>query len=127
MITVKIRKLREDVKAPKYANPGDGGMDVFSLEDYNLKPGERKTFGLGFQAQFPEGHIAHVWDKSGLASNHGITTLGGAIDASYRGEYKIILINTSNKDYEIKKGDKIAQLVITPIINAKIEETTQEL
>lgn len=121
MVTIKFRKINEHATIPSYANPGDAGLDLHSTEDYTLQPGERRSFGLGFQAEFPEGHVAHVWDKSSLSFKHGITTLGGVIDSSYRGEYMIVLLNTSQVPYEIKKGDKIAQLVITPIVHAEIE------
>ena len=122
MVTIKFKKINREAKIPKYANHGDAGMDVFSVEDYTLQPGERKTFGLGFQAEFPLGYVANFWDKSGLASNHGLTILGGVIDSGYRGEYKVILLNASKSPFQINKGDKIAQLLITPVEHATIEE-----
>ena len=75
--------------------------------------------------EYPEGYCTLVWDRSGLAINNGITTLGGVIEPNYRGEYKIIMLNTSKEDYEIKKGQKIAQVLIQPVVYAEIEETTE--
>lgn len=123
---LKIKKLREDAIIPRYANEGDAGLDVFSLEDYELKPGERKTFKLGFSMEFEKGYVALVWDKSGLAAKHGIKTMAGVIDHNYRGEYAIVLFNTTKESYKIEKGHKIAQILIQPVINAEIQEV-QEL
>ncbi len=123
MISFKVKKTHKDATLPSYANPSDAGMDMHSMEDYVLKPGERKTFPLGFSAEFPQGYVAHVWDKSGLAGKFGIKTMAGVIDSGYRGEYKVVLLNTSNVNYEIKKGDKIAQLVLVQIEQARILET----
>lgn len=122
---LKVRKLYEDAKIPSYANPGDAGMDLYSHEDVLIPRGERKTIGTGFSAEFPEGHVALFWDKSGLASKNGLTVLAGVIDSSYRGEYKVVLLNTSNEDYYVHKGDKIAQMLIQPVVHCKIEEVVE--
>ena len=122
---LKIKKLREDAILPRYAREGDAGMDVFSLEEYNLKPGERKTFQLGFSMEFEKGYVALVWDKSGLASKHGIKTMAGVIDHNYRGEYAIVLFNTSKENYKIEKGHKIAQILIQSVISAQIQEVKE--
>jgi dUTP pyrophosphatase len=119
---IKVKKLHPEAKLPEYAHPGDAGMDIFSLEDYELNPGERHMFKTGISIAIPRGYVALIWDKSGLASRYGISTLGGVIDADYRGEYKIVLLNTSDKSYNIKKGDKIAQVIIQPVVEAETEE-----
>ena len=124
-LEIKIKKIHPYAILPKYTHEGDAGMDLFSCEDYTLKAGERKIFPLGFQAEVPIGYVVHIWDKSGLASKHGIKTMAGVIDSSYRGEYMVVLLNTSDKDYEIKKGDKIAQAVITKVENPKIIEVDE--
>jgi len=123
---IKVRKLSPDAKLPTYAIPGDAGMDLFSAEDVIIKKGERHPVSTGISIELPEGFVSLVWDKSGIAAKHGITKMAGVIEWTYRGEYKILLLNTSDKDFEIKKGDKIAQLLIQPIITAEIEEV-QEL
>ena len=120
---IKIKKLKPDAVIPSYAHPGDAGLDLFSLENYELKAGERKILDLGFALEFPEGYVALVKDKSSLPKNAGLHTMGGVFDAGYRGEYNINLINLSDKPYEITKGDKIAQLVIVPVAQAELEES----
>ncbi|AKM82567.1 TPA: dUTP diphosphatase [Candidatus Berkelbacteria bacterium] len=119
---IKFLKLNKDVKILSYAHPNDAGMDMFSVESKILQPFERYAFATGFALELPEDYVSLIWDKSGLAIKEGIHCLGGVIDAGYRGEYKVILINLSNKTYEINKGDKLAQLLIQPIITANIVE-----
>ena len=107
---------------PKYAHPGDVGMDMFSMEDYDLRPGERRLFPCGFAAEFPPGYAAIVKDKSSI-SKAGLHTMGGVFDAGYRGEYNTHLVNLSTESYTIEEGDKVSQLVIIPVAIAEIEET----
>lgn len=124
MVKIKIKKLDERAKLPSYAHPGDAGLDLFSNEkDFVLKPKYRKLIGTGISIELPKGFVALIWDKSGIANN-GIKTMGGVIEHTYRGEYKVILVNLSSKDYEIKKGQKIAQLLIQKIETAGIEEVS---
>lgn len=120
---IKIKKINSDSKIPTYAHPGDVGMDMYSTENCILKPGERKIFFTGFALEFESGYAAIVKDKSSLSKNAGIHTMGGVFDAGYRGEYNVNLINLGQEEYEIKKGDKIAQLVIIPVVIADLEET----
>jgi len=117
----KVKLLHPAAKAPAYAHEGDAGMDVYACEDYTLQPGERHTFKLGFSAEFDPGYVCLVWDRSGLAVKQGLTNLGGVIDAGYRGEYGIIALNTSAEPVSIKKGDRIAQLLIQPVERAQVE------
>ncbi len=122
---LQIKKLEEDVKTPRYAHEGDAGMDVYSRENHILKPGERHLFKLGFAMSFEPGYVCHVWDKSGLAAKHGIKTMGGVIEHTYRGEIGVILYNTSDEEYEVRKGDKIAQMVFVPVATAETEEVEE--
>jgi len=122
---VKIKKINSDAIIPSYAHPGDAGLDLHSLINYELKPGERKIFDLGFALEFEPGYVALVKDKGSLPKKAGLHTMGGVFDSGYRGEYNVNLINLSDKSYQIKKGDKIAQLVIMPIVEAKLEETKE--
>ena len=119
---IKIKKLNLEAKLPNYAHPGDVGLDLYSLEDYDLKPGERKIFFVGFALEFPEGYAVIVKDKGSLPNKAGLHTMGGVYDAGYRGEYNVNLINLGQDAYHIEKGDKIAQLVIYPVIIAELEE-----
>lgn len=122
---IKIKRLKPEAILPTYAHPGDVGMDLYSLDDYLLKPGERKVFDLGFAAEFETGYAAIVKDKSSLPKNGGIHTMGGVFDAGYRGEYNVQLINLGQEPYEIKKGHKIAQLIIYPVIIAELTEVDE--
>lgn len=124
-MTIKVKRLSEDAVLPNYAHPGDVGLDMRSLEDYELKSGERRIFNVGFALQFEEGYAAIVKDKSSLPKNAGIHVMGGVFDAGYRGEYNAQLINLGNVSYHIQKGDKIAQLVIFPVVIAVLEETDE--
>lgn len=124
-LTIKIKKLKEDAFLPKYAHPGDVGLDMQSLEDYTLQPGERHIFFVGWALEFPEGYAAIVKDKGSLPKNGGIHTMAGVYDAGYRGEYNTNLINLGQEPYEIKKGDKIAQLIIFPVEIATLEEVAE--
>ncbi len=122
---IKIKKLDSNAKLPSYVHPGDVGMDLFSLEDYLLKSGERKIFNLGFAMEFKIGYAAIVKDKGSLPKKVGLHTLGGVFDAGYRGEYNVQLINLGETDYQIQAGDKIAQLIIYPVIIAELEEVDE--
>jgi dUTP pyrophosphatase len=119
---IKIKKLKENTKLPKYAHPGDVGMDLFSMEKVVINPGERHFFYHGFAMEFPEGYAAIVKDKSSI-SKAGLTQMGGVFDAGFRGEYNTLLVNLSSEPYTVEEGDKVSQIVILPVVIAEIEET----
>jgi dUTP pyrophosphatase len=119
---IKMKKLEEDAKLFTYAHEGDAGLDIYSYEDKTMKAGTREMISTKIALALEKGYVGLVWDKSGMAAKHGIKTMAGVIDSGYRGEVQIVLLNTTNEDYKITKGDKIAQLLIQPIINAEIEE-----
>ncbi|MDP3957863.1 MAG: dUTP diphosphatase [bacterium] len=123
MLKIRFKRLHQDAKMPSYAHPGDAGLDLRSLEDYELKPGERYIFYVGFALEFPEGYAAIVKDKGSLPKNAGVHVMGGVYDAGYRGEYNVQLINLGNVPFKIEKGQKIAQLVIFLVAIATFEET----
>ena len=114
-LTIKIKRLHPDAKVPGYAHPGDAGMDLYSYTDTVIKSGERKKIGTGISMELPAGYVGLVWDKSSIASTHGLKHLGGVMDAGYRGEYIVTLVNLSDEDYTIEKHDKIAQLLIQKV------------
>ncbi len=122
MVKIKIKKLKENAVIPLYAHEGDAGLDLFSTEDYVLKSGERKIISTGLAIELPEGYVSLIWGKSGLAVKKGIAILGGVIEHTYRGEYGVIALNTSDEDFVVKAGEKIAQLLIQPIVSADVEE-----
>lgn len=117
---IKIKKLSPDAKLPSYAHPGDVGMDMYALETKTVNPGEIVFFNCGFSLEFPAGYGAIVKDKSST-SKAGIHVLRGVFDAGYRGEYKTHVINLGKTPYTIEKGDKVAQLVIIPVIIPELE------
>jgi len=109
---------------PFYAHPADAGADLVSTEAVRLEPGERALIGTGVRIALPEGYAAFVVPRSGLAAKHGITVVNspGTVDAGYRGEIKVSLLNTDSKDaYDVAVGDRIAQLIIMPVVQARFE------
>ena len=123
---IRFQKILAEAIIPHYAHQGDAGMDIFSVEEDIIKAGERKNIRTGIKMELPEGFVGLVWDKSGLALKNGIKTMAGVIDAGYRGEIGIVLVNLSGQDYKIEKGQKIAQMLIQKVERAEIEDT-QEL
>ena len=121
---IKVKRLNPEAKLPTYANPGDVGLDLYSLEEKTIQPGEHVRFWNGFALEFPEGFAAIVKDKSSI-SKAGLHTMGGVFDAGYRGEYNVHLVNLSDKPYTIEKGQKVAQLVIFPVAIAELEEVSE--
>jgi len=124
MVKIKIKKLHPNAIIPKYAHEGDSGMDVYSLEDATLNKLERKLFQTGISFEIPKGYEIQVRPKSGLAFKYGISVINtpGTIDSSYRGELGIILINTDKEPYSVKKGEKIAQIVLQEVKEIEWEE-----
>lgn len=106
---------------PSYAHPGDAGADLVSAEALRLEPGQRALVATGVRIALPEGYVAFVVPRSGLATRHGITIVNspGTVDAGYRGELKVTLLNTdATEAYEIGVGDRIAQLIVMPVSRA---------
>lgn len=106
---------------PVVAHPGDAGADLISTEDVVLEPGHRATIGTGVSIALPQGYVAFIVPRSGLAAKHGITVVNspGTVDAGYRGEIKVTLLNTDLQDtFTIKKGDRIAQMIISQFVRA---------
>lgn len=124
MITLKFKKLQPEAKIPEYAHDDDIGLDLFSLEDYLLNPGERHGFDIGIASELAPGYGVLIKDKSKFGSL-GIHVLGGVLDGGYRGEWKVILINLSQESYQIKKGDKIAQAIHLLVEHPKIIEVEE--
>jgi len=118
---VKIQVVGENV--PKYATRGDAGADLISAEDVRIAAHQRVLVKTGIKIAIPEGYVGLVHPRSGLALKHGITVLNtpGTIDAGYRGEVGVILLNTGSIDFEVKAGDRIAQLVIQKVEYADFE------
>ena len=121
---IKVKLLNEDAKIPYRANPSDAGADLFASEDAIIQPLERKAISTGISIEIPSDYYGRIAPKSGHALKSGIDVLAGVVDASYRGEVKVILFNTdSNSSFNISKGDKIAQLIIEACFNFDFEKT----
>ncbi len=121
---IKIKKLNPDAVIPNYIHEGDAGLNVYTMEEGIIGPGQRWLFPLGFAMEFPSGYVALMKDRSSMAKN-GLHCLGGVFDAGYRGEYNVLLVNLSDQPYHVQRGDKIAQLVVQPVTIAEIVETTE--
>jgi dUTP pyrophosphatase len=119
--TIKVETIHEDAILPGYAYPSDSGFDLYSVEELTMEPFSRALVSTGLKVSFDEGYEIQVRPKSGLAINYGITCLNtpGTVDQGYTGEIKVILFNTSNENFTVKKGMKIAQAVLCPVMNGK--------
>ena len=114
-LQVQLKMLDPELEAPSYAHPGDAGADLRAREDVVLMPGERKLVPTGVAIALPEGFVALIHPRSGLATKHGLTIVNapGTVDAGYRGEISVTLLNTdSSQPIELRRGDRIAQMVI---------------
>jgi dUTP pyrophosphatase len=127
MMPLRFKKLHVDAKIPNYAYLSDSGMDITSVIDGVIPSKGFVLFKTGLAVEIPEGYEIQMRAKSGLAAKHGVFILNGigTIDQNYSGELKAILANFSDKPYEVKKGDKIAQLVLSKVHHAEIEETLE--
>lgn len=122
MLKIKIQKINPEIKIPGYAHTGDAGMDLYSAEYAVIKPGERKVVATGMKMEIPFGYVGLIWDKSGLASKNGLKIMGGVIDATYRGEVGVVIVNLGDQEYRVEKNTKIAQMLIQRVESAEIEE-----
>ncbi|CAB4645942.1 unannotated protein [freshwater metagenome] len=127
-VQVLITRLDPDLPLPRYAKPGDAGADIVSRVDITLAPGERALVPTGIAIALPDGYVALVHPRSGLAIKHGVTMVNspGTVDAGYRGELQIILINHDRSEsISFKRGDRIAQLVIQQVERAEFVEVSE--
>ena len=117
---VKVKILNPDAIVPKYQTEEAAGFDLHSIEEKTIKAGERDVIKTGLAVALPKGYELQVRPRSGLALKNGITVLNtpGTVDSDYRGELMVILLNTSNEDFAVKKGDRIAQAIIKEILQA---------
>ena len=130
MTKIQIKKLSNDVLTPKYETSGSSGMDVAAYieQDIVINPGDKALIPTGFSLSISQGYEVQIRPRSGLAAKNCITVLNapGTIDADYRGEIKVILINLSKDKFIVKKGDRIAQMVVCPVVKVQLEDV-QEL
>ncbi|MBA3064259.1 dUTP diphosphatase [Candidatus Woesearchaeota archaeon] len=126
-LRIKIKKIKESAILPHYAHDGDAGVDLYSTEDYVLKPGQRVLVSTGLSMAILKGYEGQIRPKSGLALNHGISVCNspGTIDSGYRGEMGVIAINHGAEEFKIGKGTKIAQMIFNKVEKAEFEEVEE--
>ncbi|RZO62709.1 MAG: dUTP diphosphatase [Candidatus Pelagibacterales bacterium] len=129
MVKILIKKIQKNILLPEYKTDGSSGLDLLACveEQIQIKPGEKKLISTGIAVAIPNEFEIQIRPRSGLAAKNGITVLNtpGTIDADYRGEIKVILINLSDKIFKVNKNDRIAQMVICPIIKGTLEEVDE--
>ena len=124
-MTLRFRRLEVAARPPTQAHEGDAGYDLHAAEAVTIAPGERASVGTGIAVAIPEGQAGLVVPRSGLAARHGISVVNapGLIDSGYRGEVRVLLLNTDRVDpFEVEPGDRIAQLVLVPVETGDLEE-----
>lgn len=126
-MTVEFKRVHPDAVLPGYAKPGDAGMDLRSVDELSVPPRGRALVRTGLVMALPPGYEAQVRPRSGLALKSGITVLNtpGTIDSGYRGEVGVILFNTTDEPFAVRKGDRIAQLVVATVVEAQVAEVAE--
>ncbi|MEO1395468.1 MAG: dUTP diphosphatase [Cyanobacteria bacterium J06634_5] len=126
-MTIKIVRLSPEAQLPRYEHADDSGLDLFAIAPHTILPGDTALVPTGIAIELPLGTEAQIRPRSGLALKHAITLVNtpGTIDAGYRGEVGVIVINHGKQPFEVLKGMKIAQMVIAPVIRAELEEVEQ--
>jgi dUTP pyrophosphatase len=127
-VIVRFRRLSDSARPPTRAHDGDAGYDLHAAEAAALGPGERASVGTGIAVAIPEGHAGLVLPRSGLAARHGISLVNapGLIDAGYRGELRVLLLNTDReRSFEVVAGDRIAQLLVVRVDGPQLEEAPE--
>src|SRR5437762_7881571 len=125
---LRFRIVAPEGRLPTRAHAGDAGIDLHAAEPATLGPGERATIGTGIAVEIPPGHAGLVLPRSGLAARHGIALVDapGLIDSGYRGEIRVLVLNTDRAEpFEVEPGDRIAQLLIVPFVDAEPVEATE--
>ena len=128
-VKVEVKRLAHGagLALPAYATEGAAGMDIVSAEEVTIAPGARHAVATGLSVAIPQGYEIQVRPRSGLAFKHGITVPNtpGTIDSDYRGELKVLLINHGSEDFIIARGDRVAQLVLAPVVQAAWDEVEE--
>ena len=126
MVKILVKKFNKDIKLPKYKTSGSSGMDLMACTNNKIiiKSGKTKLISTGIAVAIPKNYEIQIRPRSGLAAKKGISVLNtpGTVDSDYRGEIKVILINLSNKSFVVKSGDRIAQMILCPVVKGKLKE-----
>lgn len=121
-----VKRLdKAGARLPARAHPGDAGLDLFAAADVDVPAGETRLVGTGLAVALPRGTEGQIRPRSGLALRHGVTVLNapGAVDAGYRGEVGVLLVNHGRRTFRVRRGMKVAQLVVTPVVEVEVVET----
>lgn len=126
-VTVRFKRLDPDATLPRYSHPGDAGLDLAANEAREVAPGERAAVATGLAVAIPHGWVGLVHPRSGLALRHGLTVVNapGTIDAGYRGEVKVLLVNLGDEPVRVERGDRIAQLVVQQVGHVHVAEVAE--
>jgi len=116
---LRVKRISSEAKLPVYQHPGDAGMDLFAAEEVKLSPGEVKAVPTGIKMAIPDGYVGLIWDKSGI-SLQGVHRLAGVVDAGYRGEVKVVMVNLGKEPFVFKQGQKVAQMLIQPVLAIEV-------
>ncbi|MCC6934228.1 MAG: dUTP diphosphatase [Candidatus Yanofskybacteria bacterium] len=119
---LKLQRLHPAATLPSYANPGDAGMDLHTVERVLIRPGASAVVATGIAVALPRGCVGLIWDKSGLATKHGLKVMGGVIDEGYRGEIKVGLVNLGTKRLVLEPGHKVAQMLVQRVSRVTVKE-----
>jgi len=121
---IPVRRLDPSLPLPRYARASDAGLDLHAAAPVEIAPGARALVATGLALAIPAGYAGLVLPRSGLALRHGVTVLNapGTIDEDYRGEVQVLLVNLSREPYTIAPGDRIAQLVVAPVVRVRVEQ-----
>lgn len=122
---IRVKKLADNIPDFKYAKESDAGFDLYTRERIVLSPGIQVALPSGVAIEIPEGYVGLIWDKSGIAIKHGLKTMGGVVDAGYRGEVMVGMINLSDKEYVFEAGEKVAQMLIQKIEHVDFEMVSE--
>lgn len=118
---IKFKKLNDGAQTPKQGRDGDAGFDLYADKSCEIWPGGQATIPTGVACQLPEGFAGFIWPRSGMATRHMINVHAGLIDQNYRGEIQVCLINHGDRKIEIRKGDRVAQMVVSPFLTGAVE------
>lgn len=121
-VNLNFLKLLKDAEAPEYALDTDAGFDLKALENVSIFPFDQKKVSTGIAIEIPEGYVGIVRDRAGIVQKMNVHTVAGTFDSGFRGEVSIMLVNMNDKTVEIEKGMRIAQIILVPIVKAKITE-----
>jgi dUTP pyrophosphatase len=125
-VNLKIIRLDQTMPMPAYAHADDGGFDLYAAKNITINVGERISIPTGLKMEIPTGYVGFIWDKSGLSHKHGLKTFGGVVDAGYRGEVMVGMMNLGTQPYTFEKNHKVAQMTIQRREDVVIEEVQSD-